>query len=93
MSNPSKTSAPAAPTADERLAAVEKRLAVVERRTNDAARAASEAVWAQVFHDTIRGSAWLMNQTFDFISIDGPLSGDMKELGRVDGKTIHCCRV
>ena len=47
---------------EDKIAQLEARIAGMERRVMDASRNAAEAVWAQVFHDTIRDSTWLKNK-------------------------------
>lgn len=41
-----------------------EKIETVRRQAADASRNAAEAGWADVFHDTIRGSQWLTNTTF-----------------------------
>lgn len=49
---------------EDKIAQLEARIAAIEKHVIDASRNAAEAVWAQVFHDTIRDSTWLKNKTF-----------------------------
>ena len=49
---------------EDKIAQLEARIATIEKRVTDASRNAAEAVWAQIFHDTIRDSSWLKNKTF-----------------------------
>lgn len=49
---------------EDKIEQLEARVAAIEKHVIDASRNAAEAVWAQVFHDTIRDSSWLKNKTF-----------------------------
>ena len=49
---------------EDKIAQLEARVAAIGKHVIDASRNAAEAVWAQVFHDTIRDSTWLKNKTF-----------------------------
>lgn len=52
---------------EEVLATLEQitdRLSVIERDTAASLRMSSESVWAQVFHDTVLTSRWLVDKTF-----------------------------